>query len=127
MPIGVRVSGPLEADALERALCEIVRRHSALRTRFTVRDGRPVQIVLAEEPVALERIDLRGHPDPLAETQRLVDALASAPLDLERGPLMRAALVALGDEDHVLELVFHHIICDGWSHVVILRELDKLY
>jgi amino acid adenylation domain-containing protein len=127
MPIGVRLRGPIDADALERSLLAIVRRHGALRTTFASDLGSPVQITTAETTFALSTVDLRNHTDPEAEAQRVVDELASSLLDLERGPLMRALLLRLGDEDHVLELVFHHIICDGWSHVVIFRELDALY
>jgi amino acid adenylation domain-containing protein len=127
MPIGARLRRPIDADALERALQEIVRRHAALRTTFAAEDGHAVQVVAGEGRVALEQVDLRGEPDPEAEAQRLVDVLTGAPLELDQGPLMRALLARIGDEEYVLELVFHHIVCDGWSHVVVLRELGTLY
>jgi amino acid adenylation domain-containing protein len=127
MPIGARLRRPIDADALERALQEIVHRHAALRTTFAAEDGRAVQVVAGESRVVLEQVDLRSEPDPEAEAQRLVDALTGTPLELEHGPLMRALLARVGDEEYVLELVFHHIICDGWSHVVVLRELGALY
>ena len=127
MPIGARLRRAIDADALERALQEIVHRHAALRTSFAAEDGRAVQVVAGESRVVLEQVDLRGEPDPEAEAQRLVDALTGTALELEHGPLMRALLARVGDEEYVLELVFHHIICDGWSHVVVLRELGTLY
>ena len=127
MPIGARLRGPIDAAALERSLREVVRRHAALRTTFRSRDGDAVAVQAAESSVELEQLDLRGHAEPEAEAERLVDALISAPLELERGPLMRALLVRIAEQEHILELVFHHMICDGWSHVVVLRELSALY
>ena len=127
MPIGARIRGSIDPDALERGLQEIVRRHAALRTTFATVDEIPVQIVVPELQVRLERRDLGGFADPEAEAKRIVNDLAGTPFDLERGPLLRAALLRLADDEHVLELVFHHIVCDGWSHVVIFRELGLLY
>ncbi len=126
MPIGARVRAALDADALDRALAAVVARHEALRTTFTSEDGHAVQVV-GTATAAFERLDLRGEADPEAEAQRRVDELTSAPLDLGSGPLMRALLLRVADEEYVVELVFHHIICDGFSHVVILRELAALY
>ena len=127
MPLGVRVRGPLDAGALERALGELVRRHESLRTTFAERDGTPTALVAPVAAATLEIVDLRGEEDPTDAARRIVDELASAPLDLRHGPLMVAKLLRLGEDDHVLELVFHHIVCDGWSHVVIFRELGELY
>ena len=89
--------------------------------------GRPVQRVAAHAQLQLAELDLRHHPDPEAEAQRRVDALGAAPFALDRAPLMRALLVRLAEEQHVLALVFHHLVCDGWSHAVIMRELGVLY
>jgi amino acid adenylation domain-containing protein len=127
MPIGARLRGPVDADALARSLAELTRRHAALRTSFTVIDGRPVQIVAPEAPVNLELADLRDHDDPEREAQRIVDALTATPIALDRPPLMAAKLLTLSEHEHVLELVFHHIVCDGWSHVIVMRELGALY
>jgi amino acid adenylation domain-containing protein len=127
MPIGVRVRGELDVTALERSLREVVRRHAALRTSFSSREGRLIQIVSEQSAPELEQIDVREHPEPEAEAQRLVDRLASAPLALERAPLMRALLVRLAAREHVLELVFHHMVCDGSSQVTVMRELGLLY
>ena len=127
MPLGVRIPGPLNADALEAALREIVERHTALRTRFPGENGVPVQIVESHADLRVERADLRQFSDPEAEAHRIVDELASRPFSLGRDLPIRAALLRLHDEEHVLELVFHHIVCDGWSQVVVLRELGALY
>jgi amino acid adenylation domain-containing protein len=127
MPLGVRLRGALDVDALERALGEIVARHGALRTRF-VAEGR--QAMAVTEPSAeleLERIDLRDEPDPQLAARAQLAEFAGAPFDLGRAPLMRAALLRLGEEESVLELVFHHIVCDGHSQSVIMAELGTLY
>ena len=127
MPLGARLRGPLDVDALSRALQEIVNRHEALRTSFfTAPDGRPAQAASAAS-FDLDVFDLRTHSDPEVEAARLVDELVSLPLPLDRAPLMRAVLVRLTEDEHVLELVFHHIVCDGASQVVVWRELGALY
>jgi amino acid adenylation domain-containing protein len=127
MPIGTRLRGPIDPAALERSLQEIVRRHAALRTTFVSEGGSAVAVQSPDATVTLERADVRGEPDPEGAAQEMVDALTSTPLELEHGPLMRALLVQVADGEHILELVFHHIICDGWSHVIVLRELGALY
>ncbi len=127
MPIGARLRGAIDVAALERSLHEIVHRHAALRTTFASHAGDAVAIEAAEGAVELELADVRERGEPEAEAQRLVDALTDTVLALERGPLMRALLVRIADEEHILELVFHHIVCDGWSQVVALRELGALY
>ncbi|HZM70372.1 MAG TPA: condensation domain-containing protein, partial [Candidatus Cryosericum sp.] len=125
----LRLKGLLDVRALERTLDEIVRRHAILRTTFPVVDGRPVQVVAAASPLSLDLVDLGGHA---AESQgdlvlRLAQEEARRPFDLAQGPLFRARLVRLDDEDHALLLVMHHIICDGWSTRVLSREMAVLY
>ncbi len=127
MPLGTRIRGPLDVDALEQALREVVRRHNALRTTFVAEGGAPRPVVTDEPRFELEQQDLSGKPDPERAAHEIVDSIVSTPFDLAAGPLMRVALLRLGDDDHVLELVFDHIICDGWSHVVIFDELGRLY
>ncbi len=127
MPIGARLRGPIDAAALERSLQQIVRRHAALRTTFVSEGGSAIAVQSPDATVTLERADVRGEPDPERAAQEMVDELTSTPLELEHGPLMRALLVQVADGEHILELVFHHIICDGWSHVIVLRELGALY
>jgi amino acid adenylation domain-containing protein len=127
MPIGARLRGALDVDALRRALGEVVSRHEALRTTFASEGRHPGARVAPSVALDLEQIDLRGQADSEGEARRMLAELASRPFDLARGPLLRAALVQLADEEQVLELVFHHIVCDGRSHVVIMDELAALY
>ena len=109
---------------MERALGEIVRRHEVLRTTFELRDGEPVQVVSPEASVELELVDVGGDEGRVAE----VSARAVAePFDLESGPLLRARLVRVADDDHVLLVTMHHIVSDGWSTGLFLRELGALY
>lgn len=131
LPAGLRFTGRLSVPALGLALAEIVRRHEALRTRFRLEDGRPVQQILAADavPLALPVCDLAGLPADAHETaaEALRTAEARRPFDLEGGLLLRAVLLRLGDEEHRLLLTLHHISSDGWSVGVLLRELGSLY
>ena len=125
----VRLSGPLDADALQHSLDEVVLRHESLRTTFSQDDSRPVQLVHAEGGVTLGLHDLRGLSPAEAESEvgRLVAEETRQPFDLETGPLLRAALVRLSEGEHVLLLVTHHLVSDEWSLGVLLRELAALY
>jgi amino acid adenylation domain-containing protein len=127
MPLGARLRGPLDADALKQSLREIVRRHAALRTRFADDGGAPVQVVDPHLELSLEQHDLSGLAEPEESAQRFADEFTSRPFSLTTDILVRAALLRLRPDEHVLQLVFHHIVCDGWSHVVIFRELAALY
>ncbi|HSF39873.1 MAG TPA: amino acid adenylation domain-containing protein, partial [Thermoanaerobaculia bacterium] len=120
MPALLRLRGPLDEAALEKALAEIARRHEILRTVFAVSGGEPVQRVLpAGFPLSV--LDL-----PETEARRFAEAEARRPFDLTEGPLARAALLRLGGEDRLLLLVFHHIVFDGWSTGVLWSELSAL-
>ena len=125
----IRLTGRLEVGALERALNEIARRHESLRATFTVRDGRPLQVIAPPVPLPLPVTDLRALPgdEAEAEARRLAEAEAHRPFDLAQGPLLRADLLRLGDGEHLLLLTMHHIVSDGWSMGVLLRELAALY
>ncbi len=124
-----RLTGPLDLEALRRALAECVRRHGALRTVFGEEDGRPVQrlvpsvAVLADEDV----IDLRGETDPLAHALQQASEAARRPFDLAAGPLLRAQLHVLAADDHVITLGLHHVVADGWSLGLVLDEVLALY
>src|SRR6185436_2978742 len=120
IPVAWRLGGALDQAALERSLSEIVRRHEALRTTFAEVDGSPVQVVAPFGGFVLPVEDLSG----LGEADR---EAARRAFDLAAGPLFRAALLRLGDEDHVLLLSMHHIVSDGWSTGVFFRELSSLY
>src|SRR5262249_11037604 len=129
IPAAVQLSGPLHVGALQHGLNAIVRRHEVLRTTFTVIEGQPVQTVMPQLTLALPVLDLSLLPmsERAAEVERRITAEAQAPLDLTRGPLLRATLLRLGEAEHVLLLTLHHIIADGWSIGVLVRELAALY
>jgi amino acid adenylation domain-containing protein len=123
----LRVRGPLDAGALACALTEVVRRHEVLRTTFAEREGEPVQVVHPAHPVPLERTDLSGPEDSERAAAAFVRGEAVRPFDLARGPLLRAHLLRLGDDDHAFLLTLHHIVADGWSMGVLVREVSALY
>lgn len=129
VPVSVRLQGALDLPALERTLTEIRRRHEVLRTAFVVEDGQPHQVISPAPTVTLPLTDLSGLPEPerKAEARRLATDAAHMPFDLEQGPLIRARLIRLDAEEHVLLMNLHHIITDGWSMGVLARELDQLY
>jgi amino acid adenylation domain-containing protein len=129
IPVALRLRGPLFVDALERTLNEIVRRHESLRTVFSEEQGEAVQVILPEQPVIMPVFNLSNLPEGSGETEALQLATVEARtgFDLSRGPLLRAALLRLGGEDHLLLFTMHHIISDGWSMGVLVRELTALY
>jgi amino acid adenylation domain-containing protein/non-ribosomal peptide synthase protein (TIGR01720 family) len=124
----MRITGPLDEGALERSLSEIVRRHESLRTTFTF-DERPRQQITPERETSLPVIDLRG--DPAEEQQPKVSALAheeaQRPFDLSQGPLLRTTLLRLAEEESILLLTMHHVVSDGWSMGILIREITGLY
>ena len=127
IPWALRITGTLDPAAFERSLNEVVRRHEVLRTTFSLIDGELAQIVADPVAVPLPSTDLSGYPDPEAEARRLATQEAQMPLDLAKGPLVRGRLLRLGAQDHVLLLTLHHIIFDGWSRSIFIRELASLY
>ncbi|HEU4561930.1 MAG TPA: amino acid adenylation domain-containing protein, partial [Longimicrobium sp.] len=124
-----RLRGRLDAFALERALGALTERHEALRTTFRPVEQGAVQVVHPAAPAHLPVLDLSGLAPEAREheARRLVREDAERPFDLERGPLLRATLLRLGDEEHVLLLTMHHIVSDDWSMGVLFRELLTLY
>ena len=129
VPAAVRLVGTLDLDALQRTLAEIVRRHEVLRTRFDVRDGSPVQEVMADFVLDVQVRDL-SHMDEgarAAEVETLALAHAQAPFNLTRDAPVRALVLRLAPELHVLLFALHHIACDGWSLGVLVREVGALY
>ncbi|HEX9939684.1 MAG TPA: amino acid adenylation domain-containing protein, partial [Longimicrobium sp.] len=129
IPVAWRLAGALDVAALERALGEIVRRHETLRTVFAEVGGSPVQVIAPFGGFALpvEELSALGEDDREAAVRRRVGEEVRRPFDLAAGPLFRAALLRLGEEDHVLLLSMHHIVSDGWSMGVLFRELSALY
>ncbi|HEV3050272.1 MAG TPA: condensation domain-containing protein, partial [Longimicrobium sp.] len=129
MPVAWRLAGALDEAALERALGEVVRRHETLRTTFGEVDGSPVQVISPFAGFTLPVEDLSGLSDADREAalRRRSGEEARRAFDLSAGPLFRAALLRLGAEDHVLLASMHHIVSDGLSVGVLLRELTVLY
>ncbi|HEX6290947.1 MAG TPA: condensation domain-containing protein [Herpetosiphonaceae bacterium] len=129
MPLVLRLDGPLDIDALERSLNEIIRRHEILRTTFASIDGAPAQVVAPELQLRLARSSVEDLPAPEREAAalQLVIADAQQPFDLARGPLVRGVLVRRDEHSHLLALTLHHIVFDGWSMGILLREIAALY
>ncbi|MET0396913.1 MAG: AMP-binding protein, partial [Longimicrobiaceae bacterium] len=125
----LRLRGSLDPAALRASLDALVARHETLRTTFAEEGGVPVQVVHPSAPVELRELDLRGLPEAgrEAEAERLAAEEALLPFDLARGPLLRSALLRLDDDDHVLCFTLHHVVGDGWSLDVLVREVSVLY
>ena len=129
IPLAVRLSGKLVEEALARALDALVMRHELLRATFPEVDGVPVQDVSPGLHLPLVSVDLStlSPQNGEAEAWRAVGEEARRPFDLAQGPLIRARLLRLGEQEHVLLLTVHHIVSDGWSIGVLFRELGELY
>jgi len=129
VPKGMRLTGQLNVDALQQALNHLVARHEALRTSFATVDGVPVQVVRESLTLDLPIIDLSHIPrdEREAEARRVSAAEARRQFDLSAGPLIRACLLRLQAEEHILLITMHHIVTDGWSMGIFERELSALY
>ncbi|HEX7240625.1 MAG TPA: amino acid adenylation domain-containing protein, partial [Longimicrobiaceae bacterium] len=129
VPYALRVRGALDVRVLERSLAEVVRRHEALRTVFATVDGEPVQRVREAGPVAVPVADLRAleGEEREAAARRLAAGEAARPFDLAAGPLLRCAALRLGGEEWAVLLTMHHVVSDGWSTGVLVRELSEAY
>ncbi|GIV95377.1 MAG: hypothetical protein KatS3mg057_0034 [Herpetosiphonaceae bacterium] len=129
MPLVIRLTGKLDRAALMTALDGLIVRHESLRTRIDTLDGEPIQIVDAPAPCPLLTINMRDRPAAERDTaaDSAIRAFIVEPFDLRSGPLFRAQLIELDDDQHLLTLVLHHIITDGWSSSVLLRDLTALY
>ncbi|PYJ20098.1 MAG: non-ribosomal peptide synthetase, partial [Verrucomicrobia bacterium] len=129
IPAVFDIKGQLNVPALERALNEIIMRHESLRTSIAETDGNPVQQIVPSVTFTLPVVDLSHLPEDqaAAEVQRLSIDDARKPYDIQNAPLMRAKLLRLGEQDHVLILNFHHIVSDGSSLVIFYQEVAGLY
>ncbi|MBD2040987.1 non-ribosomal peptide synthetase [Microcoleus sp. FACHB-672] len=125
----VRLTGRLNLVALELSLNEIVRRHEILRTTYALVGAEPVQYISPSQTISLSVTDLRNLPVEERERSfwQLSTQKAQQPFDLETGPLLRANLFQLDEESYVLGLIIHHIITDGWSSRILIREMTALY
>jgi hypothetical protein len=128
-PLGIRLTGKLDVKSLEASLNEIVRRHEALRTIFPERDGEPVQHVVPQLSISMDTKFLDTVPIDTREpeAERIAVEQANKPFDLTRGPLIRAVLLRMACEEHLLLILMHHIVFDGWSENIFLHELQALY
>jgi amino acid adenylation domain-containing protein len=127
IPAALRLRGQLQVPVLEAALTEVVRRHEALRTCFPLIDGEPVQLISAAQALPLPLTDLSQQAEAANLVETIAQEEAQQRFDLAAGPLFRARLLRLGAEEHVLLLTMHHIVSDGWSIGVLVKELSALY
>jgi amino acid adenylation domain-containing protein len=129
VPLANRLAGQIDIRALELSLNEIIRRHEALRTRFQVKDGKPIQVISPSLSIEVRVEDLTqlSAGERENEASKIAQQEAQEPFDLSSGPLVRARLLKLSATEHVLLLTLHHIISDGWSLGVLFKELAVLY
>src|SRR5947209_8073863 len=129
LPLALRLRGALEVTVLEQSLNQILRRHEALRTSFATREGQSVQVIAPAGCLPLPLTDLSALPQAQGEAQarRLASQEAQRPFTLAQAPLVRAQVLRLAPQEHVLLLTMHHIISDDWSMQVLFEELSSLY
>ena len=129
LPVAFSLEGPLNIVALEKSIEEIVRRQEILRTTFSEAEGQPVQIISPDMKIKLSKNDLRQLPkaERDVEVQRFINEEGQNSFDLAQGPLLRLKLLHLDDQEYVFLFTMHHIISDGWSVGVFIRELSALY
>ena len=129
VPAGFRIAGALDADVLAAAFERLEQRQEALRTRFLAGDDEPAQAVVGARRPAIRTVDLRGVPAAAreGEAERIALEELDRRFDLERDPPYRVTVFDLGDGEHLLWVVLHHIVYDGWSSGVLRRELFALH
>lgn len=128
-PAAVRLTGALNIPAFQQSLSEILRRHEALRTRFTLAKGNPVQAIIPNLSLEIPLVNLENlsATEREREVLRLADREAKLPFDLAQPPLLRVTLLKLSETDHVALFIMHHIATDGWSIGILIQELSTLY
>jgi amino acid adenylation domain-containing protein len=129
IPYAVRLEGELDINALRQSLTEVVRRHEVLRTRYESRGGQAVQVIEEASEVEVREWDVSelGEGEREEESREIARREGGRAFSLERGPVIRAGIVRLSREDHILVLTMHHIATDGWSTGVLMREFGSLY
>ena len=129
IPAAIRLRGTLQVEILEKCLTEIVRRHESLRTVFIDIDGKPKQVIKPPEEFKFQKIELDRLDKTEQERQllKLAGKEANSPFDLENGPLIRASIVKLAEDDYAVLFTMHHIISDGWSTNILIEELIEFY
>ncbi|HEY0607044.1 MAG TPA: amino acid adenylation domain-containing protein [Herpetosiphonaceae bacterium] len=125
----LRLTGSLDRLALQHSFDALIQRHESLRTVFMLHEGAPVQVIAPPQPAAITMIDLRTFPaaEREAAAKELATGEACSPFDLGCGPLLRVLLLQLDADDHLLVMNIHHIVSDGWSQRVLIREVTTLY
>ncbi|MEI6708852.1 MAG: amino acid adenylation domain-containing protein [Methylococcales bacterium] len=125
----IQLNGELNVSALQQSLNEIIARHDTLRTYFVEQDGEPLQVIMAAMPFECSFIDLSAQPQEHREreVQSIFDAEANKAFDLKQAPLLRALLLKLSAQEHILLITIHHIISDSWSMGIFEEELASLY
>ncbi len=127
MPFAVRLEGNLNVNALEGAIREIVQRHEVLRTRFEIKDNKPVQVIAPNVTITLSVVDIKNVADSWKQVEQQATNVAFQPFDLANGSVLRAMLWQVSQQEYVLLLVIHHIAADGWSIGVLISELSACY
>ena len=129
MTAAVRIRGSFQIGTFEKACNEIVRRHDGLRTRFDSVDGKPTQIIEKETDFKIAVNDLSGSDDEEKENEirRQIVSDSKTPFRVEDGNLLKISVLKLDDKEHIVSLVMHHIISDGWSMEILISELSKIY
>src|SRR5262249_3505406 len=128
-PGALRLDGKLNLEALERSVNEIVRRHEVLRTRIEIEEGVPLQVIDERKDRRLEVVDLSRliGDEREEEARRLAREEAETSFDLSKGPLLRVKVLKLEEEEHIMLFTMHHIVSDGWSMGILIREVGTLY
>jgi len=128
IPVALRLKGELNVTVLQQSLNEILRRHEALRTSFVTVEGQPVQVIATKQTLALPVVNLQDFPKSEREDRvlHLATEQVRQPFNLARDLLLRAKLLCLDKDEHVLLLTIHHIVFDGWSIGVLIQELAGL-
>ncbi|HYH80776.1 MAG TPA: amino acid adenylation domain-containing protein [Longimicrobium sp.] len=124
------ISARVHVPTLERALTEVVRRHESIRTAFRLVDGKPMQVVQPPYAIFIPVVEMRGpngEPAPDVAVRRKASEVGAMPFDLQAGPLFRAALFRVSDDDFLLVFNIHHIVTDGWAMPIVTREMEEIY
>lgn len=130
IPASFLLQGPLQQEALEQSIAQVLQRHEVLRTTIVVINERPLQVIAPPGPFTLQLIDLSAminHEEQAHAAQRVIDQEGARTFDLSSGPLIRFLLIRLAPTTHILFLAMHHICSDGWSITIIAHELAALY
>ena len=129
IPRALRLRGQLDKDALQQSFKRLIERHEVLRTSFINDNGKPALSIQESAALELKQLDLQHLPEANREeeSQTIAAGEVKRPFDLEQAPLLRAVLVQLDEDDHLLLLTIHHIISDGWSIGILLSELASVY